>query len=214
MSNLAHEDAVNEFLQAEEPILVEVKRRQCNTTTTFATADPTTPTTPNAINSSERTVTVINDGLPSNKLSSGKSIVFGAQQLDELKKSFEHISIGIQTELTLNDFENDYICQSVDSPIRVEHHLNNSQINHSGQLNSSNNNNNSSNNNNNNNSSSGSNNNNGHHHSLHHCTMLNECIVPPEIDIEVSLSFDLSHLYAIVIDVHERIQQFNIFVLS
>lgn len=189
MSNLAHEDAVNEFLRAEEPILVEVKRRQCNATSTPA-SEPSTPNS-NAISCGGGKMTVTNDSTPSPltptaKLSSGKSIVFGApQQLDEQhQKSIETTSIAIQTELMLCDFENDYMCQSnEDSPIRGEHHLNNSQINHSGQLNGSNNNNNN------------NNNNDGHHHSLHHCTMLNECIVPPEIDIEVSfilvLSFDL-----------------------
>lgn len=165
---MAHEDAVNEFLKAEEPILVEVKRRQSN-----ALEQQSEQTVPNSntISSGSKATT------PSaSKLSSGKSILFGSPHLNEQQKSIETSSIGIQTELMLCHFEHEYICQSNESPITVEHHLNSSQINHSGQHNSNNNNNNNNNN----------DNNNGHHHSLHHCAMLNECIVPPEIDIEVS----------------------------
>lgn len=163
VSNLAHEDAVNEFLRAEEPIMVEVKRRQSNAPTEQIPLDS------NVISGGSK-VTATNESPTASKLSSRKSILFGAPQLYEQQKSIETTSVEIQTELMLCDFENEYICQSNDSSIQVEHHLNGEQINHSDQHNSNNNNN---------------NNNNGHH-SLHHCTMLNDCIVPPEIDIEVS----------------------------
>lgn len=180
VSNLAHEDAVNAFLRAEEPILVEVKRRQTDAPSSLTT-QPTEQSTSNSniiSSNSSNSVKAIatNESSASSKLSSGKSILFGAPQLDEQRKSIETTSIAIQTELMLCDFDNEYICQSNDSPIRDETHLNSSQINHddhdqhSSIINNNNNN----------------NNNNGHHHSLHHCAMLNECIVPPEIDIEVS----------------------------
>ncbi|XP_031629472.1 slo-interacting protein 1 [Contarinia nasturtii] len=172
VSNLAHEDAVNAFLRAEEPILVEVKRRQNDAP---SMTQPTEQSTSNSnVISSGGRGTAINESSAVSKLSSGKSILFGTPQLDEQRKSIETTSIAIQTELMLCDFDNEYICQSNDSPIRDEPHLNSSEINHSHDQHSS-----IINNNNNNN-----NNNNGHHHSLHHCTMLNECIVPPEIDIE------------------------------
>lgn len=211
---MAHEDAVNEFLQADEPILVEVKRRS-------NTLPSSISTNPYAISNGGSNgdgsdadgdgggakTTVINDTLPPTKLSSGKSIVFGSSPLSEQPqklhdqqqrhKSIPTTSIAVQTELMLCDFDSDYICHGSsgsgggggdgggdsinDSPTRMtEHH--HSHINHSVRINSPNNNNNNSNSSNMNHNSSNSN---GHHHPLHHCAMLNECIVPPEIDIEV-----------------------------
>ncbi|XP_055302284.1 slo-interacting protein 1 [Sitodiplosis mosellana] len=162
VSNLAHEDAVSEFLRADEPILVLVKRRDAQSTSNS-----------NVIGSGIKSATPTNEMSAATKLSSGKSILFGAPQLDEEQKSNETTSVAIQTELMLCDFDNEYICQRNESPMRVvpTNNLNDIEINHSGQRNGNNNNNN--------------NNNNGLHHSLHHCaTLLNDCIVPPEIDIE------------------------------
>lgn len=161
VSNLAHEDAVSEFLRADEPIVVEVKRRD---------TQPIQQSTSNStdIRSGMNAVTPTSDMPATNQLSSEK---FGSTKLDKEQKSNETTSVAIQTELMLCDFDSEYICQRNESPIRVEHHLNGGEINHSGQHNGNNN-----------------NNNNGLHHSLHHCaTLLNDCIVPPEIDIEVSV---------------------------
>lgn len=164
VSNLPHEDAVNEFLKAEEPILVEVKRRLA-----IGASSASIEQSANAISGGSK-VTATNESPEATKLSSGKSIVFGSPQQQHCDvQPAETTSVAIQTELMLCDFENEYICQSNGSPIRSEHHLNGSQINHGGQHNGNN------------------NNNNGPHHSLHHCAMLNDCIVPPEIDIEVSV---------------------------
>lgn len=163
VSNLAHEDAVSEFLRADEPIVVEVKRRDTQPVQQSISIS-------NDISSGMNAVTPTTDMPATTKLSSKKSILVGSPKLDEERKSNETTSVAIQTELMLCDFDNEYICQSNESPIRVEHHLNDSEINHSGQHNGNN------------------NNNNGLHHSLHHCaTLLNDCIVPPEIDIEVSV---------------------------
>lgn len=213
---MAHEDAVNEFLQAEEPILVEVKRRSNSIPSSI-------PINSHAISNGGggggdgdggAKTTVINDALPPTKLSSGKSSVFESSPLSEQPqqklcdqqrhKSISTTSIAVQTELMLCDFDSDYICHgssgsggsagnrgsgsvggggcSNDSPTRIaEHH--HSHINHSSQINSMNNNNN---NNNSSNINHNSSNGNGHHHPFNHCAMLNECMVPPEIDIEVS----------------------------
>lgn len=49
VSQLAHEDAVAEFLQAADPIIVEVKRRQCDTYAIAALEPPAHPTNVNDI---------------------------------------------------------------------------------------------------------------------------------------------------------------------
>lgn len=164
VSNLAHEDAVNAFLKAEEPILVEVKRRQ-NDATSKAQPKEQSTSKSNVI-SSAAMATAMNASSAAIKLSSEKPILLGASQSHEQQKSIETTSVAIQTELMLCDFDSEYN----DSPISVENHLESIEMNPSGQH-----------------SSNNINNNNNGHHSLHHCPMMNECIVPPEIDIEVSL---------------------------
>lgn len=156
VSNLAHEDAVNEFLKADEPILIEVKRRPIAEQSTSIQ---------NAINVSDQQSSA--ELSAETKSPKEKSISSSAsQQQQQQQQSTEMCTAAAQTDLMLCDFDTDFICRSNESPGRIER-LNGTQMNQNSIRNINNNN----------------NNNNGH---LNHCTMLNDCIVPPEIDIEVS----------------------------
>lgn len=194
VSNLAHEEAVNEFLKASEPIVVEVRRRYNNDTDTDSSEQSAQKQKQQrneqhqlmqpqqTINNTDSSRT-INDPLITTS-----SIEKPPTSLTQtpLNRN-ETISIGVQTDFLLcNSFENDYIFVSNDSPISDGNNLN-SQINQNSRQNNSSSSSSCNNNNNNNNNGSS----NLHHPLHHHCNMLNECIVPPEIDIEVIFNFIL-----------------------
>lgn len=141
MSNLAHEEAVNEFLKAPEPILVEVKRRS-----------PPTTTQQQSITSESSTT-----ALPSIESAPTPTSPTSKPALKTPPHTAETMSIGVQTDLMCN-FENEYLFGSHESPVSEEHHLN-SQTTPNGRH--------------------------SHHEHEHH--VLSECIVPPDIDIEVIL---------------------------
>lgn len=147
VSSLPHEDAVEEFLKAEEPILIEVKRRHGTASERTAMKNSTNTNDSNSHTPEEA------------KTPKEKSIPFTISQ-----KSTEICSTAIQTDLMLCDFENEYISQSDELPRQTDH---SNSANQSG-IRSINN-----------------YNNNGHHH-FNQCAMLDDCIVPPEIDIEVN----------------------------
>lgn len=172
VSNLAHEEAVNEFLKAPEPILVEVKRRNgpsndqqqqqqqqqplqspltIDNETSAAITSIGQPTSPSSTNK-----------LPSMVTATATSLTTSAMSVQQ-QRCNDTTSIGVQTDIMPN-FDNEYLFGgSHESPTSDEHHLNSQTMPNS------------------------SSSRHGHHHH-HHCNMLNECIVPPDIDIEVKCS--------------------------
>lgn len=203
VSNLAHEDAVNEFLKASEPIVVEVRRRYNNETDSNEQQQKQQVQTQSQQEQQQKEhqqqlLQTINHTDSSKTRTIADPLLSPTPSIEKLPQTSslsispstplkcfnnETSSVAVQTDIMLcNSFENEYIFVSNELPISDGAHLN-SQINHNSRHSSGSNNNN--NNSSNNNDSSGSLQHPMHHHHHPHCNVLNECIVPPEIDIEV-----------------------------
>lgn len=173
VSNLAHDEAVNEFLKAPEPILVEVKRRsgpQNDQQQQQSLHSPLTigNETSVAVSSIEQSPTAGQPASPRTTSKPSSTVTATTTALTTSAMSMQccndTTSIGVQTDLMPN-FENEYLFGgSHESPTSEEHHLNSQTMPNSSSRHS-------------------------HHHHHHHCNMLNECIVPPDIDIEVIYFF-------------------------
>lgn len=158
---MAHEEAVNEFLKAPEPILVEVKRR----IGPLASADQQHTISSLANDFSAKTASITNTESAIPATSSSTALSNTVSTAMELRNETT-TSIGVQTDL-MSNFDNDYLfgnheSPTSDGPLQHPHHLNSQTLpssRHSNHQQPS------------------------HHHS--HCNMLSDCIVPPDIDIEV-----------------------------
>lgn len=144
VSNLAHEEAVNEFLKAPEPILVEVKRRAGP-----ATLDQKQTAIIGGAQSTGTITSIESPATESPKCKSTPTVIVPQQRSNTT-------SIGVQTDV-MSSFDSEYLFDSNESPTSAARHLNSQAIQ--------------------------SNRHSHHHH--HRCNVLSECIVPPDIDIEV-----------------------------
>lgn len=161
---------MNEFLKAPEPILVEVKRRNGPL---ISTEEKHSITSSLVNNFSSTTTTITEPTIPISQTNYSSSLSASSTKpltnvasttIIELRNETT-VSVGVQTDL-MPKFVNEHFGNNEsptnDGPPKHNHHLNSQTLpscrNYIHQQQN-------------------------HHYS--HCTMLSDCIVPPDIDIEV-----------------------------
>lgn len=156
VSNLTHDDAVSEFLKAAEPIVVEVRRHQ----KTDSIVSPTL--TPSA---EQQLFSLQGQHAPNASYSTIIDQLKRKPNAESSSCEVRTASVGVQTDFLFH-YGNKAILADNESSIRDGHHSD-GQSNPNSRENSIN------------------SINNNNINLFHHCNMLNECIAPSEIDIEV-----------------------------